>query len=624
MLLLLAACEFEPSEIPETLVTPPGDKAPLLLIEVKPDMDTLKLATDVWAEFIITSPEAEIHWIKISFDGDLVYDALYNTHTMPRVPIVISRYSEGLHIFSIKVFAASNSGSIADKVGGEGFLYEAHWPVLIRHNIDRSIQINQIQYFNSAAWVIWEKYDYHDFYSYTLNKSTLSNANKAQYHITNPHLTLIRDTTYIEGEYAFYSVSLNSEWAFNSTDFYVPIKAPDISLTPDNKMVVRWNRTTNPKRLGYYHIAYKLPDYSVNQEFIKDSPDDTVTLVNTSPGFGNFYEFQVRYVPKDYSGPYINYSSVGGITHFSVGNPMPEFENAYRIGDSENILLYNKGWFYKYNFINQTLTDSLQVTDLASPASIRISPNGLLFSYFTLSDFVMQHTSDWSQVNRFYTPVIHFGTPRFMDVSISDQYHLVVVEHGSVLTITDVRAGRELARRVGKPGEVIHRAVINSQGDKILYDYLVNNEYKNYLQLTGFDGAALTDIGRTAAATPGANYDVIQFGFRDDKVFMLKNTWAYNYRWEERNAADFSLIYGFDLPDSFVPVAIDFREKQLVARYGLYGSFDNSYSLLFDFGKGTSHKIRPIIKGKKFVLANQTLANGSGRYLTLNELIQKP
>ena len=41
VILFFYSCEFKPSEIPETFVKPPGDEAPLLFVQVKPEMDTL-------------------------------------------------------------------------------------------------------------------------------------------------------------------------------------------------------------------------------------------------------------------------------------------------------------------------------------------------------------------------------------------------------------------------------------------------------------------------------------------------------------------------------------------------------------------------------------------------------
>ncbi len=612
---IFVSCEFRPSEIPETFVEQPDENAPVLYIVVQPDMDTLKLATDIWTEFKFFSSETEVSWVKISFDDNTIYDFEYNLQNKPRIYLSLGNYTEGLHYITIQAFTSSNTGSIADRVGAEGYLYEVQWPVVIHKNVDRWLQIKSVRYEKGGAFVSWQKYDYADFDSYRLVKTSSTLANQALYYIENPLQTALFDTTYLEGEYSDYQVSLNGEYGHSYT-FSKPIEAPVIALTNENRMVVTWNRTQNPSRLGYYHVALKSPNTSSYQEIISDDAEDTIAVYNVSPGFGNNYEFQVRFVPKGYAQSYVNYDSSGGKAIFSLGNQMPGFGNAMKIGNSENILMYNGGRFYKYNIINQNAIDSFRVSDLTNPVNIRVSPNGQFFSYFTNTDFVMRKTSDWGLVNQF--PVSDFWK-----VSISDNYHLVAIQHLNVLTVTDVRSGKEIFRKAGNQMQYFKDAVVNSVGDKILYNLYDYEDRKCHLHLVDFDGNKFTEIGETTAAEPGANYDIIQYAFLDNRILLLKNIGSYDYRWEERDVIDFSLLNSFNLPQSFVPVAIDFDKEQIVVRYGLHGSFDNSYSLFYDLKNNTSDKIIPINSGPKFVLSNQVLANGSGRYLPVNALKQK-
>jgi hypothetical protein len=208
LLLFMVSCEFQPSGIPLTHVEKPSNNAPTLLIEVTPDMDTLKLAGDVWTEYKIHSAEAEIRWIKISFDDTEVYSGDYNSSYLPRVPVVAGNYTEGLHFITIQTFTSSNTESIADKSGAEGFLYEAVWPVIIAHNVSPVLNIKSLVYTNPGVEVVWDKYDYYGFQSYQFSKGTVIDGNKVEKQFTNSKQTNYTDYSYIEGEYAWYSVSL--------------------------------------------------------------------------------------------------------------------------------------------------------------------------------------------------------------------------------------------------------------------------------------------------------------------------------------------------------------------------------------------------------------------------------
>lgn len=618
-----SGCEFNPSEIPETPIEPPGSNPPVLFIEVKPDMDTLKLGSDVWAEFNFKSPEAPIRQVRVVFDELTVYEGEYNPQYLPKFFIATGSYTEGLHHFTIQAFTGSNTGSIADKVGAEGYLFEVKWPVTIKHNVSKWLNIKGIRFRNGEVIVEWEKYDYYDFRFYQVNKWSSITQNKVGYTISNANVIGVVDTTYLEGEYADYSVTLNGEHGWNSTGFNVPVAAPEIGLSETGKFSVKWRRTQNPGRLGFYHLALKVPDTYTYQEIKNTNPNDTSAMYDIKPMFGAPYEFQIRFVPKGFSEPYVNYNSAGGLAKFSLGKNMPPFEKAAAIPGSGKVLLYQSGMLRKYDMTGKTVVDSFKVSDLTNPNFIRVSPNGTYFSYFTSNEFVMRKTADWSLVNKFTSAIIFGGNAGIRSLSISDNMHLVVIEHLNVLTVSDVRTGLEIFRKVGTSDENMVEAVINSAGNRILIETNVYSEYKNYLTLHGFNGNSLSELGKTASSSPGANYNILRYAFANNEVLLLKNTASYNYKWEERNESDFSLIKETVIPDRFVPVAIDFSKKQLVVRYGLYGGFDNSYSLYFDFIQGTSQKITPIVKGYACVFSGDILANGSGRYLHINDLIQK-
>ncbi len=619
------SCKFQPSEIPETIINPPDENAPIIYIEVQPDMDTLKLASDVWTDFKVTSPKSEIKWVKISFDDLVLYDFEYIPEARPKFYISVGSHSNGLHHFYIQVFTSSNSGSIADRIGAEGYVYEVVWPVIIKYTFDRSIKIKNIEYLNGPVKIEYTKYDYYDFQFYKISRISDIQKNEIQYIVSEPLITNAIDSTYLEGEYAAYKVSLNDEFNWQWTVFDVPVPTPEITFESENNLKVKWRKTKNRKQLGYYHVAMKVPDTNFYQEIINENADDTVAVYNASPMFGDYYEFQIRYVPKNFSEPYINYNSSGGKAMYSLGNKMKAFENAIQLGNSAKVLLYNDNMFYKYDMANNAVIDSFKVNSVVLPEHIKVSPKGEFFGYFVnpslaSSDFVMRKTSDWSVVNQFYVPIVNGNAAGFWSISISDNYHLVVVQHGNVLTVTDIKLGKEIYRKVGKNGEQFLEAVVNSEGNRILYNKNIYEKYKNYLTMVDFDGLKFTQLGETETAIEGAVYPVVKYGFAGDEVLLLKAVSTYDYIWEERSADDFALLKEQDLVQDFVPVAIDFNKKQLVVRYGRSGSINNAYSWYYDIENGTSDKITPIVRGQKFMLINELLANGSGRYLPINAL----
>ena len=613
----IISCEFEPADIPLTQVEKPSDNAPNLLIEVTPDMDTLKLAGDVWTEYKIHTDEADIRWVKIFFDDKEVYNGNYSAGFLPRVPVVTGNYTEGLHRITILTFTSSQTGSIADKTGAEGFLYEAVWPVVIKHNVSPVLNIKSLNYKNPGVEVVWEKYDYYGFQSYQFSKGTVIDGNKVEKQFANSKQTSYTDFSYIEGEYAWYSVSL-SGWYSESKEFVKPIEKPETEFLSGSQLKVRWRKTSNPGLLAYYHVNLTAPPGSRSEVSAVTSPEDTSVIFNT-PGFGSAYEIQVRYVPKTYTGPYINYNSAGGTTSWSLGNPMPAFSRGFNLNETGGILLYGQGKFIKYDVATGNVTDSLLV-DIADPVNIRVSETGRFFSYFINDEFVLRETATWNVVNHFKVPFYSFNSLNARSISISDNYLMAVVDHFSVLSVYDCRSGNEIFRKTGADINSIMKAEINSNGTKIAYLEVVNYGESKVLRLAKFSPVGLTDLGEMKTT----DYDYkTWYSFSGDEIVILNNTSGYNYTGEVRNTADFSVISQLKFPDRFVPIAFDSRNKQAVLKYGYSGGYD--YGYFVDMKTSGIEKTIPYLGDyrSRYLISGGIVMSGNGRFLSVNELKQE-
>lgn len=614
----LFSCEFQPSEIPETFVEKPSGNAPTLMVEVHPDMDTLKLATDVWTEFKLTSPQTKVQWVKIYFDDNVVYDFEYNAQSLPRFFIALGNYSIGMHEFTVQSFTSSNSGSIADRLGTEGYLYEITWPVYINYSVQPLVKVLDVQYKNGFAEMKWEKYDYYGFEFYQLGKYSVIDGNSMTQKIINPNHNYFFDRTYIEGEYASYSVALNG-LHFNNYYFDYAIATPSIEILENNSIRVCWNKTENPEMLGYYFATKKAPEGVKNEELKIESPDITSADFGAA-GFGEGYEIQVRYVPKTFNGPYLNYNSSGGICNFSLGNKMPAFSRGFKIGDTGLVLLYDLGKFYKYDAVSGILIDSLSVGNLADSQNITISESGSFFGYFLNDEFVLRETSTWNQVNHFKIPSYFNNSFAARSMSVSDNYQLAVVDIWDALIVYDCTTGNEAFRKVSENNELFFGAVFNAEGTKMMLLVNSNSGFDKKIRLADFNGKTLQNLGETKTD----NYDYkTRFAFDGNEIMILKNTSSYNYTAEIRSAVDFSLLKEFKFPDRFVPVAMDVTNRQAVLKYGYSGGYEYSYAV--DLNSGLLQKIVPIVGNVSFVMSgfvlnNGILMNGTGRYLSVNDL----
>jgi hypothetical protein len=367
--------------------------------------------------------------------------------------------------------------------------------------------------------------------------------------------------------------------------------------------------------LGFYHVKLTAPEGARSDELVINNPADTSVTFNT-PGFGSKYEIQVRYVPKTYSGPYVNYNSAGGITTWSRGNLMPSFNKGFNLNETGDVLLYGQGKFLKYNVETGKIIDSLNM-NITDYENIRVSETGRFFSYFFNDEFVLRETATWNIVNHFKVPFYYFNSLNARTISISDNYQLAVVDHFSVFSVYDCRTGNEVFRKVGDNINSIMKAEINSDGTKIMYLEFVNYGSEKVLRLANLGTSGLTDLGEMNTA----DYDYkTWFSFAGDEIIILNNTSGYNYSGEVRSSADFSVISQMKFPERFVPLALDTKNKQAVLKYGYSGGYD--YGYVVDLKTSEIKKTIPYLGDyrSRYIISKGMVMSGTGRYLSVNEL----
>ncbi len=462
--------------------------------------------------------------------------------------------------------------------------------------------------------VVWDKYDYYGFQSYLFSKGTVIDGNKVEKQFTNSKQTNYTDYSYIEGEYAWYSVTMFGGYT-QSKEFVKPIDEPVTEQLPEQKLKVSWKKTSNPGMLGFYDVKLAAPEGARSDELEVNNPSDTSVIFNT-PGFGGSYEIQVRYVPKTYTGSYVNYNSAGGTTTWTLGNSMPSFERGFNLNETGEVLLYGHGKFIKYNMETAKVSDSLSV-NISDSENIRVSETGKFFSYFINDEFVLRETSDWNIVNHFKVPFYYFNSLNARTISISDNYQLAVVDHWSVLSVYDCRTGEEIFRKVGDNINSIMKAEINSDGSKIMYMEVVNYGEGKVLRLANFGTSGLTDLGEMKTA----DYDYkTWFSFAGDEIIILNNTSGYNYSGEVRSTNDFSVISLMKFPDMFVPVALDIHNKQAVLKYGYSGGYENGY--VVDLNTSKVVKTIPYLGDyrSRYLISKGIVMSGTGSFLSVNDL----
>ena len=131
ILIISYSCEYSPSDIPLTEVEKPSDQASIF-INLTPNKDTIKLSTAVNVTYTVDVGSHEIYDLKFFMDGVDMGNLFTGVEGSYSTTILASKLTDGLHELKITTNTSTNSGSIADKVGAEQYLYELKWPVFCK------------------------------------------------------------------------------------------------------------------------------------------------------------------------------------------------------------------------------------------------------------------------------------------------------------------------------------------------------------------------------------------------------------------------------------------------------------------------------------------------------------
>ncbi len=261
-------------------------------------------------------------------------------------------YLRGWHQIDIVVTTNSGSGSIADLLSAEGFVYTRSWKFHAKNMAPGPISITNIFNNNGALKIEWEKNTDTTFANYILYKSYDSGHLYIPVgNVTNQNTTSFEDLSFIGGTAAYFvGVNLlNGHGASGTvrsfTDDSVTLSARWIK---DCQIELSWNKCSYNKAFKSYQIYSN--DHNLSQEV---SDINTTTLTGEYGKFGKTINYTISEI--GYGG--LLSSSID----FAIGKPFYSFGTIIKYDFSSivqmTIDMNNK--LYRCDVSSGTLIDSL-------------------------------------------------------------------------------------------------------------------------------------------------------------------------------------------------------------------------------------------------------------------------
>lgn len=382
LLLLLAACVYEPDGLYEKEIDPPPTVAPTLDVNLNIVTDTIFLPLQGEVRFSVASPDTLMR-LSAFLMNHYILGAVRSNEGHITVSFENKGFVEKLaYQLRVEIFRSSGTGSLADKLHQEGYVYRKNYTVYFynRHALSDPWhyaipQVRKVFRDDGRIRIEWEYFRGTGFKAYHVYNGN----DRKIAEIENQFETFCHDPFHIGFTQAWYVITYSEYDAFRSAyrTFNDTLPAASVSRDQDNSYSIRWGETRYPKNLSGHRIWEFLTDTEQYREIAFVPGPEITSYRYNDPVFPSGMRFYVQpvghltdYEIKNKWDLELWAVKTGSISH---GEPFPSFWFD-RFENHAGRYAYSGADHYLYRFDKQsaTITDSVSYT----LGSYSVSPDG--------------------------------------------------------------------------------------------------------------------------------------------------------------------------------------------------------------------------------------------------------
>lgn len=590
----VGSCTYESDDYYSPPVNPNPVSPDLQIVSLHLDADTVYIYWDEDVEFEFKTDNQQINGVKFILDGKEYYRKYNNSGSFSFTYLFLSN---GIHRLVLEVYTETGSGSLADELGYEQFVFSKEWVIEVNRNTYSELTSYPENGFLKLAW---STYKSPDFVEYRITRE----GTPFGFEVGRTTNTFFIDSSYVgEGELYYIEVTKANEAArFWGT---IPVQSGrpllSFSANQENEYRLHWTKTK------YYNAIEAIEIYNESRqsprfELITSVPSigDTVHLI-TNAQFGDDKEFTIHLKPR-----YNHYLYSSDPSHFEyahryyIGYGALGFSDVYPAGETDYLIGTNT-----HSYIHRYSTETFEIEETRNyPGGfkyLQVSKNGTY-----LSAYVGQNRD------------VYWGpTADLSSNKVTDLRYLTGNNYAPPILLSDV--GTALISSINTTNVAFYvydfneDAVIGSfirNGNSGLYGYQFspNGDYIFYIQhemkLLHFSNGVFTEM-------PFSQGSATFHEFMADEP-------GHFVRWESgvfyiKKCADFSTVYQFPLSDDMI-VDIDYYQDQILTYTDghLYVRSLIDGSLLYDIPYNNSPTYY-----NKCTLLNNTILHQAGVFYLL-------
>lgn len=444
--LFLLGCEkFEPegTYFKEITVKEPGQ----LQIKLNPAADTLAARGDTFFYFEVPEHVREEIGYRLYLGNQLLEE---NPYPPDMILFEAGRRQDGHYTLRLELFVKSNTGSLADKVGMEYFIYKYAWVLKIDNRPSSNYPIHQFTVTEEEGRIklSWPKYDLPNFQTYLISRREVGGRERYKsIYIDNVNTTRYFDDAFVGGSYTYtLTVQLN-EYPNHVAGSAQPLEAPIPQLLRQEQregaFYIAWSSCLYPKNFEAYEI-YQQGPYGTKLVYSGTRAEDTTVVLPAAFGPMNYQLYtKPRLVSEAWEGSVSDFSLSYGFPH-----SLP-FSSPFLVGEKAYLVQSDDGRLTKY--------DGASLEPLLSRPfkgkSLTISDNGEYIYYTDGSHLIRLNPASLQEEARVSAVSLIGYETTIQHLAVNNQHQLLFWGYLNTtgktdsMTLVDMNAKEVLIRR---------------------------------------------------------------------------------------------------------------------------------------------------------------------------------
>ncbi|NSW94174.1 MAG: hypothetical protein HPY62_05630 [Bacteroidales bacterium] len=441
----MVSCEFQPHDIPITEIERPSNEGPPVTINLNGYNDTIKIGNTTDFTYTVSGTQNKILSVTISIGDKVLHNYTVENPQSFSFSINPDEFPAGKYNLNIVLITSSGTGSIADKLGAEGYIYELDWPVIIDQALPQGPFLIEFEKVHNPEGLklSWPAFNHPNFNRYIIFRKfkPYQQAQEKIAEITNPLQSTYTDRSFWEGQDAEYQIIIVTPYGnYDGLPCLFQDNLTGITADwhDDGTLDVRWDKAKNLELFGMYYVYTSYGLLPIESYQSTDAEANHVTFQQT--GFGNGIILRLAIIPKGVDISDFDKLKFTEYIHYTRAD-IPIFSTAKTVSEHDFVLLATYNNIYRY-LPDEKRYDATIPGNIYNPELVAVSSDGSRFAYLNNQEnFHIIRTNDLATERIFTAPPVTYPGS-VTGLSLSDNNRLLTTDGIDQVYLYDTATGQ--------------------------------------------------------------------------------------------------------------------------------------------------------------------------------------